>query len=392
MLLLCLLVSQSNAWSQVGLPFAVWEDPNTGLYNLANINGSTGTMSIVNVLIGVDAFVAGSNTTIDTDEMQYHFMGLDNGQVKYYTVDINTGNILNSPIINDNLIGIEYNCNDSILYAMREVNNNYDLVKLDPVNGIVTSIATMPGIDGYVGNTFALDRINQQFIFVALQNGLFYLQSYDLKSGNQLHSNLMPDNLTGYRYSCSDSALYALWEKNGGYLLEKVDVQTGIHNTVVILNGVAPGIIPESSCVNGQGIYAYRGFDSSNSIAVISIELTTGIVNAIAHTIDNAVGFEEGLCCYDTSSTTVSMYEFPESNLLAIAPNPTLDDIQVTLPDLEGILVKVYSNTGQLIYSEIPTIGSVVHEVKTDSWDRGVYFMELFTTTGKKYSAKIIKN
>jgi len=175
MLLLCLLVSQSNAWSQVGLPFAVWEDPNTGLYNLANINGSTGTMSIVNVLIGVDAFVAGSNTTIDTDEMQYHFMGLDNGQVKYYTVDINTGNILNSPIINDNLIGIEYNCNDSILYAMREVNNNYDLVKLDPVNGIVTSIATMPGIDGYVGNTFALDRINQQFIFVALQNGLFYL-------------------------------------------------------------------------------------------------------------------------------------------------------------------------------------------------------------------------
>ena len=206
-----------------------------------------------------------------------------------------------------------------------------------------------------------------------------------------LTSNLMPDNLTGYRYSCSDSAVYALWEKNGGYLLEKVDVQTGNHNTIIILNGVAPGIIPESSCVNDQGIYAYRGFDSSNSIAVISIDLATGIVNAIAHTNDNAAGFEEGICCYDTTSTSVSLIELPGYNTLEVSPNPVKDKLNINFPGVDSNMLEVYSESGQLVLRKklLEKPESMVLEVA--NWRNGIYIIQLLTTEGSKYSARIFK-
>jgi hypothetical protein len=390
LLLIVLLATSFVAFAQTAAPYAVWQDPNSNNYYFVRINAATGVKTNIQVIPGMTAFVAGNKTTFNTDSNYYYVTGLSGATSRLYTIDVSNGNTVYNPVMSANVVGLEYNCNDSSLYGLRVTGNNYDLVKVNPVNGSVTGIGLPVGINGYVGGSFSLDRVQQLYNFVALVGNTYFLQCYRLPSGNMVYNNPLPGNIAGHRYSCADSAVYALRETGNQYLLLKISLNNGLQTIVSALTGVTPGIVAESSTVNAAGEYVYRGFNSTNQISVITINLSTGAtINAVA-TNDNAAGFEEGICCYDTSGTTVSLSEYTPSNII-IFPFSEYGFIHIESTIKKFFAVRVMDVRGTLIdmVSLSPTRQYQFH---SSSLASGTYFIELIFDDGTSYTKKLIRN
>src|SRR5688572_15437233 len=115
----------SFSFSQSSGPFAVWEDQTNSVYKFVRMDAATGVKTNLSTLTGVTAFVAASKSAIDPRNNYYHFAGLNGANTRFYTVDISSGNIVHSPIMTDNVVGIEYNYNDSMLYGILVNGNTY---------------------------------------------------------------------------------------------------------------------------------------------------------------------------------------------------------------------------------------------------------------------------
>lgn len=386
---LFLFIHHFNA-AFAGFPLAVWEDPNTGDYNVVTLNGTNGVLTSQTVIPGMSVFVLGNKTCFNSDQGYYHFAGFNGGQQRYYTYDMISKSIVADISFSDNIVGIRYNCNDSIYYGLREQSNTYDLVTFDPIGGTVTSIGPVPGIDAYVGNAFALDRINARYMFVALDAGNYYLQVFDIYSGTLLYNNPFPDNLTGLRFNCVDTTVYALWEKGTDYQLEVIDVASGLHFTRSVLSGVVPGMIPESSSVNNNGEYTYRGFNSNNVISLITIDLASGVVTNSVPTSDNAVGFEEQVCCYG-QGPPVSVGELGQEPEIEVYPNPFREALNIgSVCGFGEAVINMRDMTGRVVRTVEGDLSTSL-VIDTSELGAGTYTLEILNlNNGEAYRKKII--
>ncbi len=370
-----------------GMPFAVWENQQTSTYWFVRMDAATGVKTNVAAIPGMSAFVAGGSTAYDNDLNRYHVAGLSGGQQFYYTIDAASGNLLYSPPLAATLVGVDYNCKDSVLYGMRVAGNSYDLVTVDPATGSVASIAPMSGFSAYLAESFAIDRMLQVYALIVQVGNVRYLRGYDLDTGALLYDNLFPDNLTGIRYSCSDSSLYGLWENAGVYKLERVDVAAGNHATAGILTGVTPGFVGESASVSDAGYYTYRGFDQGNGIALISIDLSSASVASVSPTTDNAAGFEEAVCCFDASTSAAGgvhvagegtrIYPVPVTGRLTVDAGMDPERVDVVGPD------------GRTVVS-LPKPGRQFG-IGTDGWPAGPYVVRMVQPGGRVRATVVVK-
>ncbi len=387
-IILIFLMSPACIFSQ-GNPFAVWENQQTSTYWLVRLDAATGFKTDLYPLSGVTAFVAGSKTAFNTDSMHYHFAGLNGATLRYYTIDVQTGNVLYSPVLSDNIIGMHYNCNDSLLYGMRGSGNVYDLITLNPASGLMNVIGPVSGISAYVTESFSFDPVQQYFNLVVISGATKFLRTYFAKTGALVNNNAFPDQVTGHRYSCADSALYGLWEDSGVYKLEKVFPQTGTHTTVGTLAGVTPGFVLESACMNQAGIYTYRGFDTSNTFSIISIDVSSGAVLSISNTTDNAVGFEEGICCYSTLTSAEELLNSEQYELL-IHPIPGYGSVNIACArSIESI--RICSPSGIIINTFSPDKPALNFELDIADLEGGIYFLNIRLDSGKTILKKIVK-
>ena len=377
----CLVLRAQNA-----TPYALWQDDSTNQYYFVRINAATGVKSNIAAIPGLSFFVAGSATAYNSDHDYYHFAGMENTTQRFYTIDVFSGNVIYNPVLSDIVVGIEYNCNDSTLYGIRVIGNTYDLVTIDPVTGTFTSITALTNMNAYVAESFTLDLRQSLYSFVALSAPSYYLRSYSIPGGTLVYDKLFPDNLTAYHYSCTDSAVYALWENGINYNLRKVDPATGTHTLAGVLTGVVPGYTTESSVINSFGEYVYRGFNSNNDFSLITIDISTGTVISVVPTTDNAVGFEEGICCYDTSGT-VSVY-FPDvENNISIYPNPVADELQILFKNDLINSVRITDATGRVLLEKEVNAEMFVQKLDVA---KGIYFVEV-RSAKQTFLRKIVK-
>jgi len=297
------------------------------------------------IIPGLDFFTLGNTSAISTDINQYHFIGVDGGNTRLYTIESSLGGLMANPIITDNIVGIESYCGDTSLYALRENGNNYDLVEIEALTGTITSIGPIPNVDAYVSETFVLAQSHGLYTFVALDGGNYYLRSYRITDATLVYDHPFPDNLVGYEYNCSDSTIYALWEDGPQYKLEKVHMYNGTHSTVAVLNGITPGYVGESSSIKQGGYYTYRGFNANNDFALITIHVQNGTIIYNSTTIDNAIGFEEAMCCI---GQTVSINEVDKDQYFSLFPNPAFDQLSIEA-DEPILTIQIFDTKGVLI-------------------------------------------
>ena len=369
-----------------GKPFAVWEDQISSDYWFVSLDAASGTKTNISIIPGLDGFVSGSNAAFNGDAHLYHFIGLSGGSYRLYSINSISGAVVNDPVITENIFGLHYNCNDSLLYAVREINNDYDLVSIDPSSANPTSIVQLTGFTSYVGETFSFNPKSQLLTFVVFSSG-FHIRSYHVKTGALIHNNLFPDNITALRYSCRDSSIFGLWENAGVYSIEKVNPATGTHATVNTLNGVTPGYVLESASVNSNGNYIYRGFDSNNNVSLISIDLSGGNLLNIVNTTENSVGFQEPICCYDFT-TSISMQNRSEDIL--VYPNPFTNQFNITSEKL-FIQIEVFSTTGEIMADFNNEIGIRSRVLRIPELQKGIYLLKITFNDGTNSWQKIIK-
>jgi hypothetical protein len=378
-----LLCVSSLAFSQSTGPFAIWEDQANSVYKFVHIDAATGVKTNINTLTGVTAFVLGGKSAIDPRNNYYHFAGLNGANTRFYTVDIATGNIIYNPLMTDNVVGIEYNYNDSTLYGILVNGNTYTFCSIDPVTAQATIIGTNLNITGYVAGSFALDISKNEYSFKSLTVNGYYLRTINVQTGATLHNNPFPDNVVGFRYNCLDSTIYGLWDVNNVYTLEKINPTTGTHTTVDTLAGVTPGYVSESHSMNEAGIYTFRGFNGSN-FAIISVDVSNASVVAINNTSDNASGFEEPTC-----SSLMSAGDINTDDSFIVYPNPSRDGkFQVTSHKSQVKSAVVFSLIGDKILDL--TIQPSNHLTVDLAAEPGIYFIRMTDESGGMAVKKII--
>lgn len=362
-----------------GKPYCVWEDQNTGQYYLSRHDASTGTLNPIGEIPGLDYFVLGNTSAISSELDQYHFMGHDGSNKRLYTMRASSGVLMANHIINDNIVGIESNCADTSLYALREINDSYDLVEIEALSGTVTSIGPIPNVDGYVAETFLLAQGHGLYTFVVFDGGAYYLRSYSIADASLIYDHPFPDNLTGLEYNCQDTAIYALWEDGPDYKLEKISMYNGLHSTVAVLSGVSPGFITSSSSMEQDGYYTYRGFDSNNATTLFTIHAQTGTIVYNSPTTDNASGFQETMCCFGSPSVGVEAHSIEER--FEVYPNPTIGLLNFST-NLYLKSVELFSLSGKRCESLALTNEAMYQGLDLKALANGTYILKVMTKNG----------
>ena len=369
-------------------PNAIWEDQVNGGYYYVKLDAATGIKTNITLLPTLTGFVSGDVSAINPDSNYYHFAALANSNYVFFTLDLTTGALIYNPIYTTIFVGVEYNCADFKLYAIRVTGNTYDFVTINPANAQTTLIANIPNIIGYVGGSFSLDFVQRVYTFKALTSTGFRLKSINIQTGAMLYDNPFPDNVVGHKYSSADSAVYGLWEDNNQYKLEKINYVNGTHSTISVLGAVTPGFVSDSESMNENGEYTFRGFSGSN-FALFSIDVTTGAILNTSVTTDNAVGFEEPLCASGPSSVN----DVVDSFSFSVYPNPFAEKAILRITNLnelqmEKLNIKIYDVLGNVfIPSAFRDTDSVV--ISREGLQSGIYFLQLISG-GKVFTRKII--
>lgn len=356
------------SFSQTGRPYAIWEDQVAGVYRYVQLDASTGTKTNISAIPGILGFVAGNVSCFNTADNYYHFAALSgSGLILLYTLDAASGAVIYNPVMADNIIGIEYNCTNSTLYALRENSNIYDIVSIDPITATATTIVPIGFLNGHVGGSFSLNTQLSHYSFIALTGSGYVLKTFNIATGLPVSSVAFPDNVVGHKYSCFDNALYGLWEDGGAYKLERIDPLMGTHTTTGTLAGVSPGFVLESQSVDENGYYTFRGFDASNNFALFTVDLSSAAITATAATSDNAVGFEEFNCC----SMPTTIKDLTKKELFSIFPVPANDELTIQSEDLDWIEISTMDGKQKLILKDI----SKNMQIKTSDWVPGFYLI-----------------
>ena len=183
--------------------------------HFGKIDLSTGLVSSISILPGVEAVAIG-NSTFNSNTGNYIFIGQEANQFKLYNIDASTGAIINSPTIWQN--GVSYsalefnNQNGGILYGLfQDVDyDNYSqtyqtyytdlrLAEIDLTTGDATIIdpqSTVIGgyIPGYALGGLCFDQQSQTYI-VRVQNETGgYLKLVDVYNSNIIASTAISDD------------------------------------------------------------------------------------------------------------------------------------------------------------------------------------------------------
>lgn len=383
----CAFIGLAHVTLAQNQPFGIWEDQGAGAYRFVQLDAATGVKTNMNIIPGVTGFISGGAHTFNSHLNRYYFVGQVGAVRQFFTIDATNGNTLNNPQMNDVVVGIKYNCADSTLYGLRVNGSVYDVVTVNPVTAATTLVGNVPFVTAYTGSSFSIDYVNGLYSFIALEISGYKLKSVDLSTGLVIHDNVFPGNIVGHVYSCTDSSVFALWEDNSVYKMERINLATGVHNTVGTLTNVTPGYVTESSSVNHMGEYTYRGFDGNNDMALISVDLSTGTVIHNTVTTDDAVGFAEPGCCADTSGTSAlpeinyampfGLYPLPAAYIVTVECDYLIKDILIYAPDGK-------------IQQQITAVNQKRQSIDVNNFLNGVYVVSVATAAGYGYKKLVV--
>ena len=359
-----------------------------GWYRLSTINTTTGIITEIAPVPVVAFYVLGNKQCISTHDSTYTFAGSDGTNVRLYTLDLATGSILNNPIFNNNVVGLQYNCNDSTIYALEENGGNYYLVTLDKTTGLTTQKGVVGGVTAYVGDGFTLDVKRGLYHFFGLFSSNIYMYSININSGLVTTSAPFPDIVTGLAYNCNDSIVYGLWEDGMDYKLERITPSSGAHSTIGVLNSITPGFVAESAAIDRNGMYTYRGFSNSNLVSLITIDVqTANVIDTIPFSA-NVSGIDYFVCCSDTIAT-VGISEIEQKTIIAY-PNPFYEKIELNWNyEIGNGSIALFDVYGKLVFQE-KNINGKSYLLKRNDLPSGIYIAIIKDQNQFNWSSKII--
>jgi len=178
---------------------------NEGFLNknyLVTVNPSTGVLTKVNNLpFYLDPGGSDVLGALDPFQNQYYYCGQDS----VYCISTTTGTILNKSPITSQVSLMQYNCSTGKIYGLSYIQNNMNLIELNPFNGQVTIVSNQPILNAsYLGNAMsAMDPVSGTYFYSKLDDNdisIKYLLKIDVITGilDTVTLNLSPNNIIGF--------------------------------------------------------------------------------------------------------------------------------------------------------------------------------------------------
>lgn len=190
-------------------------------FYLATLNLTSGTGDVISTTPLVST-VSNAWGTVNTARNSYFFSS--SGQL--LEIDLTTGSIQNT-YPDGALHYLKYNCNDSTLYGLKIIGNEWYLARINQATGIVETLSNS-AVASIVNNAWGtIHPIRNSYFFSSGGNVL----EIDLVSGTMVHAYPEGD-LNFLDYNCSDSTLYGLKKVDGLWYFAKFDFEAGNAQTL----------------------------------------------------------------------------------------------------------------------------------------------------------------
>jgi hypothetical protein len=179
------------------LLYALWHDPQE-LYHLVVVDPQTGNQNDLGVVTDLSGIFFGT-FSFDSDDDWFMVRGIDiNNDNRLYSIDVNTGAIINSPISNDNVRGNEYDCNTHTTYGLKNdpITDWEYFVSLDPLTGNSALIDTMFPVSAVTTETYSLNHDAGQYTFGGLMASASHLYTVDVNTGTIIYNVAIADYVT----------------------------------------------------------------------------------------------------------------------------------------------------------------------------------------------------
>lgn len=138
-----------------------------------SVHPATGAITDVVSLPFLTGYYSGSST-FDSDAHRYHLLGVDAlGSTRLVTVDVAAQAVVASPTTAPGLAlhELEAGLDADRVWALRSpgaAGDTWAWVELDLITGAATELATLPGIDGFIGDASAMDQTTGRYAFAYL--------------------------------------------------------------------------------------------------------------------------------------------------------------------------------------------------------------------------------
>jgi hypothetical protein len=119
---------------------------------------------------GFDLQWVGNTATVDESTGAIYFVTgqNDSGYIEEYVPGATATKVIAAVYFADKVLGLCFNKNDNMLYAVRESVHGavtFDLIKIDPATAAVTTLSTIPFAVNFQNCTAALDPCSNVYIF-----------------------------------------------------------------------------------------------------------------------------------------------------------------------------------------------------------------------------------
>ncbi len=279
------LIFSTNLYSQVDSTiYGLTRTPNA--FYFSKINPVTGVVTNISTSI-VSNSIANNTSTINPIKKQFYFRDLN----KFYTVDLITGNVINSPNLtytyDASFDFFIYNCMDSTIYGLSSNYYAHYFSKIDPITGIVTRISNIPVSISVCNFSSTINPFTKQFYFRNLNQFI----TVDITTGNVISNpNFLVQNGTDFDmfvFNFQDSTIYGLTRSPTSFYFSKIDPTTGVVSNISN-NSIASTINSTASTIDPFKKQFY--FETPNQF--ISVDITTGnIVNNPNFSISSGTDF-----------------------------------------------------------------------------------------------------
>ena len=378
-LLILVSLASQNIQAQNN-PYGILENQSTLTYDLVQLDPLTGNVINLVPIPGMTSFVIPDQSVIDYHQNHYNFSGFANSVKTLYTIDFNNSILVNSIAFPQNVLGLQYNCNDSLIYGLYEIGNSYSLVTLDPITATLTTISSISApLSAYTGGTFTLDAIQNLYSFVVHDGSGLRLYAFDIHSGTLVHNNSWISNVVGQVFNGADSSIYGVLEVGADYNLVSVDVSSGTFTTIGTLAGVTPGFFTDATSISQNGTYVFRGFNASNNPAVFTVDVQTATVLSNQVLPTNVVGYEIPVCF---TGQTVDVEDQVNDIDISIYPNPVTDNIYLQINNTNSQIENIYVFNSIGAKEFIPTIVNINSSgiiMDVSALQAGLFFLHIQT-------------
>jgi len=296
-----------------------------------------------------------------------------------YSVDANTGNVLDSPVfLNfsdplDNIYSLAYSDVNNLLYGLHwsdSAKKEY-FISINPVTGVYTIVNELTGVH-YIEPQSTIDKINGYYFFFGTDSIGWHYYSIDLSSGNIIHSPLSINGISQMEYDEQEQKIYGLYyQADSGIFFVSTDPATA--------NLTRIASIPNIKYIEGgANYYAYDaanhhyifvGLDSNNNDYLLTLNSINGQIlyktsfSYVSQDSDNVVCFQydnalnklyaihwESHTVTPPSNSKMYVYLNPFTTETNILFKNTYANIEVVLFTEDGKLVskQSFSNTNQV--------------------------------------------